>query len=125
MLNEQDHLLGRFLEFSIQTPNIIESLGFYKLLGFQELQVGEVWSHKYAVVSDGVLNIGLHDGKFDSPALTFVHQDVARQAVCEVLCMLADCLVSLLARYLEWISETLDEDLVATGTVSQRRHHQH
>ena len=79
-MNEENNLLGRFLEFSIQTSNIIESLGFYKLLGFQELQVGEVWSHKYAVVSDGVLNIGLHDGKFDSPALTFVHQDVARQA---------------------------------------------
>ena len=79
-MSDPDHLLGRFLEFSIHTPNIIESLGFYKLLGFQELEIGEVWSHKYAVVSDGELNIGLHDGKFEGPALTFVHQDLARQA---------------------------------------------
>ncbi len=79
-MSEPDHLLGRFLEFSIHTPDIIESLGFYKLLGFQELEIGEVWSHKYAVVSDGELNIGLHDGKFEGSALTFVHQDLARQA---------------------------------------------
>ena len=79
-MNGQKHLLGRFLEFSIHTSDIIESLGFYKLLGFEELEIGDVWSHKYAVVSDGELNIGLHDGKFERPALTFVHQDLARQA---------------------------------------------
>ena len=79
-MNHQDQLLGRFLEFSIPTPNIIESLGFYRLLGFQDLEIGDVWSHKYAVVSDGSLNIGLHEGKLDGPALTFVHQDLARQA---------------------------------------------
>jgi hypothetical protein len=79
-MNDQKHLLGRFLEFSVHTPNIIESLGFYKLLGFQELEIGDVWPHKYAVVSDGELNIGLHDGKFETPALTFVHQDLAREA---------------------------------------------
>ncbi len=79
-MNGQNHLLGHFLEFSIHTSNIIESLGFYKLLGFEELEIGDVWSHKYAVVSDGELNIGLHDGKFERPALTFVHQDLARQA---------------------------------------------
>lgn len=79
-MNQQPQLLGRFLEFSIQTPNIIDSLGFYKLLGFQELLVGEVWKHKYAVVSDGILNIGLHDRKFSRTALTFVHHDVAQQA---------------------------------------------
>ena len=61
-------MLGRFLEFSIHTPDILQSLGFYKLLGFQELEIGDVWSHKYAVVSDGELNIGLHDGKFEGPA---------------------------------------------------------
>lgn len=79
-MDEPKHLLGRFLEFSIHTPDIIDSLGFYKLLGFQELEIGDVWAHKYAVVSDGELNIGLHDGKIEAPALTFVHQDLARQA---------------------------------------------
>ena len=72
--------LGRYLEFSVHTSDIIESLGFYKLLGFTELQIGDVWSHKYAVVSDGVLCIGLHGRKFDSPSITFVQQDLARRA---------------------------------------------
>lgn len=74
-------MLGRFLEFSVHTPDIIDSLGFYKLLGFRELESSDVWPHKYAVVSDGAICIGLHDAEFDSPALTFVHQDLAREAL--------------------------------------------
>ena len=35
-------MLGRFLEFSVQTSNIIDSLGFYRLLGFHELEIGDV-----------------------------------------------------------------------------------
>jgi hypothetical protein len=73
-------VLGRFLEFSVQTPNIIDSLGFYRLLGFHELEIGDVLAHKYAVVSDGELCIGLHDRSLDAPALTFVHQDLAHEA---------------------------------------------
>jgi len=74
------NILGRFLEFSIHTPDILASLGFYKRLGFTELQIGDIWSHKYAVVSDGNVCIGLHDRAFDSPALTFIHEDVAHSA---------------------------------------------
>lgn len=73
-------MLGRFLEFSVPTDNIIDSLGFYRSLGFQELEIGDMWPHKYAVISDGELCIGLHDGKFESPTVTFVHQDLAREA---------------------------------------------
>ena len=73
-------MLGRFLEFSVETPDIVDSLGFYRSLGFQELEIGDMWPHKYAVVSDGEISIGLHDGKFDASALTFVHQDLAREA---------------------------------------------
>ncbi len=72
--------IGRFLEFSVMTPDIIESLSFYKLLGFREMETGDMWPHKYAVVSDGVLNIGLHDREFDAPAVTFVQPDLARHA---------------------------------------------
>ena len=71
---------GRYLELSVRTPDILDSLGFYQSLGFSELENGDVWSHKYAVVSDGVLCIGLHDLEFDSPAITFVHEDLARSA---------------------------------------------
>lgn len=70
--------LGQFLELSVRTPDILESLSFYKLLGFTELESGDMWTHKYAVVSDGVLNIGLHDRDFDAPSITFVQQDLAR-----------------------------------------------
>jgi hypothetical protein len=72
--------LGRFLEFSVRTPDILESLRFYKSLGFIELEIGDVWKHKYAVVSDGELCLGLHERLRDSPALTFVHPDLARHA---------------------------------------------
>jgi len=74
------NVLGRFLEFGIYTPDIIESLGFYKRLGFTEQMIGDIWTHKYAVVSDGEICIGLHDRVFDGPALTFVHEDLARCA---------------------------------------------
>jgi len=72
--------LGHFLEFSVRTPDILDSLNYYKTLGFAELTIGDVWSHKYAVVSDGVLCIGLHDRDFDSPAITFVQPDLAKRA---------------------------------------------
>jgi hypothetical protein len=74
-------VLGRFLEFSVPAPDIVESLGFYKLLGFRELETSDVWPHKYAVVSDGEICIGLHGEPVDRPSLTFVHRDVAREAL--------------------------------------------
>lgn len=64
--------LGRFLEISIGTPVIRESLEFYEALGFVQAAVGETWSHPYAVVTDGRLFIGLHGREMPSPALTFV-----------------------------------------------------
>jgi catechol 2,3-dioxygenase-like lactoylglutathione lyase family enzyme len=72
--------IGQFLEFSVRTPDILESLHFYKSLGFTELETNDIYSHKYAVVSDGELNIGLHEKEFDSPAISFVQQDLAKHA---------------------------------------------
>ena len=72
--------IGTFLEFSVRTPDILESLNFYRSLGFAEKEIGEVWSHKYAVLSDGEINIGLHDREFDAPAVTFVQPDLAKHA---------------------------------------------
>jgi catechol 2,3-dioxygenase-like lactoylglutathione lyase family enzyme len=65
-------MLGRFLEISIHTPVIRESLEFYESLGFVQASVGETWPHPYAVVTDGRLFIGLHGAFVRSPALTFV-----------------------------------------------------
>ena len=73
-------MLGRFLEFSVPTSDIVDSLSFYKLLGFQELESGDVWSHKYAVVTDGEICIGLHDQELAGPTLTFVLQELAKEA---------------------------------------------
>jgi len=73
-------MLGRFLEFSVRTQDILESLSFYRALGFTELEIGDVWPHKYAVVTDGDICIGLHDRAIESPTLTFVQQDLAPHA---------------------------------------------
>ncbi len=72
--------IGRFLEISVRSQNVVESLLWYKTLGFSELETADVYPHKYAVVSDGVLNIGIHDREFESPAITFVQPDLARHA---------------------------------------------
>ena len=72
--------IGRFLELSVRTPDVLESLHFYRMLGFTELDSTDVYSHKYAVVSDGELNIGLHEREFDAPAITFVQADLAKHA---------------------------------------------
>lgn len=71
-------MLGRFLEISVACENPLAVLGDFLEFGFRELSVGDVWSHPYAVVSDGVLNVGLHGYQFDSPALTFVQNDLDR-----------------------------------------------
>lgn len=65
-------MLGRFLEISLHTPQIRESLEFYETLGFVQATVGETWPHPYAVVTDGRLFLGLHGAPMPSPALTFV-----------------------------------------------------
>lgn len=65
-------MLGRFLEISLHTPVIQESLEFYESLGFVQASVNETWPYPYAVVTDGRLFIGLHGGFIRSPALTFV-----------------------------------------------------
>lgn len=64
--------LGRFLEISLHTPAIRQSLEFYESLGFAQAAVGETWPHPYAVVTDGRLFLGLHGRDIRSPSLTFV-----------------------------------------------------
>jgi catechol 2,3-dioxygenase-like lactoylglutathione lyase family enzyme len=70
-------MLGRFLEISLHTPEIRESLEFYEALGFVQAPVGETWPYPYAVVTDGRLFLGLHGAVVRSPALTFVLPDLA------------------------------------------------
>jgi catechol 2,3-dioxygenase-like lactoylglutathione lyase family enzyme len=71
-------MLGRFLEISLHTPAIRESLEFYESLGFVQAPVAETWPHPYAVVTDGRLFLGLHGAPAPSPALTFVLPQLPR-----------------------------------------------
>jgi catechol 2,3-dioxygenase-like lactoylglutathione lyase family enzyme len=65
-------VLGRFLEFSLATPDIQASLDFYTRLEFSQAEVGEAWSHPYAVVTDGRICLGLHQAAIPAPSVTFV-----------------------------------------------------
>ncbi|MEJ0006090.1 MAG: hypothetical protein WDM77_06795 [Steroidobacteraceae bacterium] len=67
---------GRFLEISLSTPDISASLDFYESLGFWQAPTGDVWSHRYGVVTDGRLVLGLHE-LADFDAITYIHPDIA------------------------------------------------
>ena len=71
-------MLGRFLEWSIATPDIRASLSFYGELGFSQAEVGEAWAHPYAVVSDGRIVLGLHQHPDFLSSLTFVKPDLLK-----------------------------------------------
>jgi catechol 2,3-dioxygenase-like lactoylglutathione lyase family enzyme len=71
-------VLGRFHEIGISTADIRASVDFYECLGFSQALTADTWPHPYGVLTDGRIFLGLHQSSFDSPALTFVHADVAR-----------------------------------------------
>jgi catechol 2,3-dioxygenase-like lactoylglutathione lyase family enzyme len=71
-------VLGRFLEYSLATPDIQASLDFYTRLGFSEAAVGETRSHPYAVVTDGRICLGLHQAAIPAPSMTFVKPDLLK-----------------------------------------------
>ncbi|HEY1313136.1 MAG TPA: hypothetical protein VGE92_04630 [Steroidobacteraceae bacterium] len=73
-------MLGRFLEYSLATPDIRESLEFYVKLGFSPAEVGEAWAHPYAVVTDGRIYLGLHQEPIHAPSLTFVKPGLLKHA---------------------------------------------
>ncbi|HXC08440.1 MAG TPA: hypothetical protein VNV61_05895 [Steroidobacteraceae bacterium] len=71
-------MLGRFLEFSLATPDIQASLDFYARLGFSQAEVGEAWQHPYAVVTDGRIYLGLHQQAAPAPCMTFVKPELLK-----------------------------------------------
>jgi predicted lactoylglutathione lyase len=73
-------VLGRFHEISIETGDIGESVVFYEKLGFSQAETSDTWNHPYGVLTDGRIFIGLHQRRFPSPALTFVHAGIAQFA---------------------------------------------
>ena len=73
-------MLGRFHEISVGTADIADSVAFYERLGFSQCGTTDTWQHPYGVMTDGKLFIGLHQFKFPSPTLTYVHPGVAQHA---------------------------------------------
>jgi catechol 2,3-dioxygenase-like lactoylglutathione lyase family enzyme len=71
---------GRFHEISLQTADIRASVEFYERLGFTQAATNDTWTHPYGVLTDGRIFLGLHQRRFASPAVTFVHAGVAQYA---------------------------------------------
>jgi catechol 2,3-dioxygenase-like lactoylglutathione lyase family enzyme len=65
-------MFGRFLEIGIATRDIAASFAFYDRLGFSQLITSDAWPHRYGVLSDARLHLGLHELAMPSPAVTFV-----------------------------------------------------
>ncbi len=71
----------RFLEVSVAAPDLLESLNFYRALGFTELTTNDAWPHGYAVVADAHLAIGLHQRDMERQQITLVLPDLLRSAL--------------------------------------------
>lgn len=67
---------GRFLELALSTPDITASAPFYGRLGFASFITGDAWAHRYGVVGDGHVYLGLHEWKQPSPTVVFVLPDL-------------------------------------------------
>jgi catechol 2,3-dioxygenase-like lactoylglutathione lyase family enzyme len=74
--------LGHFLEIAIPTTDIAASVEFYERLGFAQCLTGDAWPHRYGVLSDGRIHLGLHERAPRLEQLTpcFVHAGVASEA---------------------------------------------
>ena len=70
-------MLGRFLEIGLPTDDILASIAWYESLGFVQATVGESRSHRYAVLTDGRLWLGLHSDAIEAPTLTWVQPGLA------------------------------------------------
>jgi catechol 2,3-dioxygenase-like lactoylglutathione lyase family enzyme len=70
-------MFGQLLELSIATTDIAASVEFYERLGFSQLTANDALAHRYGVLSDGRVHLGLHECAMASPAVTFVRPDVA------------------------------------------------
>jgi len=70
-------LFGHFHEVSLETGDIRASVEFYERLGFSQATTTDTWSHPYGVLTDGRVFLGLHQRRFPSPTMTFVHPGVA------------------------------------------------
>ena len=71
---------ARFHEISVTTADIRASMDFYLALGFTALTTGDVLPHRYGVITDGRLVLGLHEAPGLASGLTFVRPALAAWA---------------------------------------------
>jgi catechol 2,3-dioxygenase-like lactoylglutathione lyase family enzyme len=76
---EAHRVHGRFLEISLATADIAAAVHFYEHIGFHQVPVNDIWPHRYAVLTDGRLWLGLHETVLPSPLLTFVQPELQRR----------------------------------------------
>lgn len=72
-------MLGRFLEIAVPAPDILASLSFYESLGYTQATVGDSRTHRYAVITDGRLWLGLHAESVGEPTLCWAQPGLAAQ----------------------------------------------
>ncbi len=76
--------LGQFLELAIPTDDIVASVQFYERLGFGQRLTGDAWPHRYGVLGDGRIHLGLHERTaqtaftLEDPTPCFVHPGLLR-----------------------------------------------
>lgn len=66
----------QFLEVAVPAADVLDSLTFYRQLGFVELNTHGAMPYPYAVVSDGAVAIGLHGSAEFQASARFVRPDV-------------------------------------------------
>lgn len=69
-------MLGGHLEIAISADPLIDSLEFYRALGFQSLPVGDSPHGPNAVLWNGSLTLGLYAAELEGPVPTFVRPDL-------------------------------------------------
>ncbi len=73
--------MNSFLEFAVRSDDILESLIFYKQLGFTELTTTDAYDYGYAVIGDGDITVGLHAEPDFENSVRFVRQNVRRMVM--------------------------------------------
>ena len=71
--------LGRFLEVSVATAQILDAWQYYQRLGFAAGDTADSWPHPYAALSDGRVALGLHELPAAAPTLSYVLPELARR----------------------------------------------
>ena len=72
-------MLGQFLEISVHSPQVLETLQWFERLGFAQIRANDTWQHAYGIATDGRCFIGVHEYEFPSPSLTFVAPELRKR----------------------------------------------